>query len=541
MTALPQGSPAEEAIDWAEPGFESLTWDLDDMHTPRALTRLSQEYLTILADGGRYRARKVGLPTRFLCHIHRGRPYFAAGIDAPPDRHDAVRAAALAQRRAEFDTIAAYWDEHARPALLAGYAEMDGLPPEGATPAELAAAWDRAWEIAARAWGIHFYVISAPYQVLEDLVAFVEARRPGTDAGAILAMAGGRVDELRRVDEALDALADAAAAAPDVLRRLGESPPPSFDELRELGGGPSFVRRLEDFLAEYGHLGHVSEDLQEPSWNADPGPLLADLATRRRRDPADLAERQAARASEAKDLERGIRADLVDQPDELAAFDRLLSVARTIGPLTEGHNYWIDRMCGDRLYRFTRRIGAILVANDVIDRADDVTHFHRAEVRALLLDPVDRRTLIAERVAEHVHLESLVPPRTIGAPPPAERELDLFEGARFAAPEPDTLRGTGASAGTVRAIARVVAGPADFERVAPGEIVVARASNPGWVPLFGIAGGFVTDSGGVLSHAAVVAREFGLPAVVGTGEATSRIADGQVIEIDGSTGLIRLG
>ncbi|HET7702154.1 MAG TPA: PEP-utilizing enzyme [Candidatus Limnocylindrales bacterium] len=541
MTAIPEGAPAEEAMTWAEPGFETLTWDIDDMHTPRVLTRLAQEYLIVLADGGRYRARKVGLPTRFLCHIHRGHVYFAAGIDAPADQHESIRAGALAQRRAEFDTIATYWNEHARPSLVASYAEMDGLPAAGATPAELAAAWDRAWEIAARAWGIHFYVISAPYQVLEDLVDFVEKRRPGTEAGAILAMAGGRVDELRRVDEALDDLAATLAGAPEVLARLAQSPAPSFDELRRLTGGEPFVAQVRAFLAEHGHLGHVSEDLQEPSWNADPGPLLADLAARRRRDPAVQAKRQAAREAEAEALERQIRADLADEPADAATFERLLSVARAIGPLTEGHNYWIDRMCGDRLYRFTRRIGAILVATDVLDRPDDITHLHRDEVRELLLEPADRRALISERIAEHAHLATLVPPRTLGAPPPPEREVDRFDGVRVTATEPDTLRGTGASAGTVRAVARVVAGPADFDRVAPGEIVVARASNPGWVPLFGIAGGFVTDTGGVLSHAAVVAREFGLPAVVGSGEATTRITDGQIIEIDGTTGLIRLG
>ena len=79
----------------------------------------------------------------------------------------------------------------------------------------------------------------------------------------------------------------------------------------------------------------------------------------------------------------------------------------------------------------------------------------------------------------------------------------------------------------------IVLGPDDFDRVMPGDIIVAPASNPGWVPLFSIAGGFVTDTGGVLSHAAVVAREFGVPAVVGTGDATKRIADGRIVEIDG--------
>jgi pyruvate,water dikinase len=88
--------------------------------------------------------------------------------------------------------------------------------------------------------------------------------------------------------------------------------------------------------------------------------------------------------------------------------------------------------------------------------------------------------------------------------------------------------------------ARIVLGPDDFEGVRPGDIIVAPSSNPSWVPLFAIAGGLVTNTGGVLSHAAVVAREFDLPAVVGTGDATTRIREGQMLELDGTTGYVRL-
>ena len=79
-----------------------------------------------------------------------------------------------------------------------------------------------------------------------------------------------------------------------------------------------------------------------------------------------------------------------------------------------------------------------------------------------------------------------------------------------------------------------------FGHVQPGDILVCPASNPSWVPVFTIAGGLVTNTGGVLSHAAVVAREFGLPAVVGVVEATSKIADGRTVEIDGTAGTVRL-
>ena len=92
----------------------------------------------------------------------------------------------------------------------------------------------------------------------------------------------------------------------------------------------------------------------------------------------------------------------------------------------------------------------------------------------------------------------------------------------------------------VRGPARVTLSQDDFGRIQPGDIIVCPSSNPSWVPVFTIAGGLVTNTGGVLSHAAVVAREFGLPAVVGTGDATTRIADGRLVEIDGTAGTVRL-
>jgi pyruvate,water dikinase len=124
--------------------------------------------------------------------------------------------------------------------------------------------------------------------------------------------------------------------------------------------------------------------------------------------------------------------------------------------------------------------------------------------------------------------------------PPEAGPPSRFGGDSTGSDDERVLRGTGASAGVVRGPARVVLGPDDFGKVGPGDIIVAPSSNPSWVPLFSIAAGLVTNTGGVLSHAAVVAREFSLPAVVGTREATLRITDGQIVELDGTTGLVRL-
>jgi rifampicin phosphotransferase len=104
----------------------------------------------------------------------------------------------------------------------------------------------------------------------------------------------------------------------------------------------------------------------------------------------------------------------------------------------------------------------------------------------------------------------------------------------------DTLRGIGASAGQVTATARVLAGPADFGRLQPGDVLVASITTPAWTTLFARAGAVVTDVGGPLSHSSIVAREYGIPAVLGTNVATRRIPDGAQVRVDGDAGTVTL-
>jgi pyruvate,water dikinase len=103
-----------------------------------------------------------------------------------------------------------------------------------------------------------------------------------------------------------------------------------------------------------------------------------------------------------------------------------------------------------------------------------------------------------------------------------------------------TIKGVPASPGQVMGKARVLHGPEDFNQMKPGDILVASITTPAWTPLFAMASGIVTDIGGPLSHGSIVAREYGIPAVLGTGVATRRITSGQMIKVDGSAGLVTL-
>lgn len=526
---------ATEASDfpiiWDEPGDAELSWEWDDMHMPAALAPLAQDYVRVVAQGFAYRYERLEVPYQVLGRVFNGYAYFSDRRDASAGLSDEeFRALMIERRRSQVPVAAAYWRDRALPDLRAAYAWVDQVPVDSMPAGELAAAWEEAWRWIERCWRIHFYAITGPYQVLDDLADAYESAKPDASPGEALRLIQGSVGELREVEEALDRLAMRMADA-DVSAALADDGQAALPA--------DFQADLDAFLERHGHLGQSFDDLSLASWVEEPHRLLDELAKRRGRS-GDGARRRLRMEREAQELLADVRRRLASDPDRLQTFEQTLAHAREIGSLTEGHNYWIDRMAQSRLRRFVMRVGERLVRAGVIEQPADILYLHRSELPVLIRVGGDRRALVEERRALHARQAAIRPPQVVGRPAEADSGPGRFDGPRPEQTREDELRGVGASAGVARGPARVTLSPDDFERVQPGDIIVCPSSNPSWVPLFAIAAGLVTNTGGVLSHAAVVAREFALPAVVGTGDATTRIADGRLVEIDGTTGSVRL-
>jgi pyruvate,water dikinase len=150
---------------------------------------------------------------------------------------------------------------------------------------------------------------------------------------------------------------------------------------------------------------------------------------------------------------------------------------------------------------------------------------------------------VAERRDTWKREHDVSPP--VALPP---KEAARFLGIDFSSTLParsdqddgDTIKGVGASPGRVTGRARVLHGPDDFEQMQQGEILVARITTPAWTPLFALAAGVITDVGGPLSHGSIVAREYHIPAVLGTGVATERLHNGQQVTVDGDAGVVQI-
>jgi pyruvate,water dikinase len=211
-----------------------------------------------------------------------------------------------------------------------------------------------------------------------------------------------------------------------------------------------------------------------------------------------------------------------------------LGRARALCGLREEHKDMLVRLLAAARAHL-REVGDELAGRGLLDTADDV-FFLRLEEAAAAVGGRAHRSLVARRRQDHEReMRRRQVPRVLladGTQPEVVRR-----GGASAAGEPNLLVGTPASAGTVTAPVRVVFDPADA-RLEPGEVLVVPSTDPGWTPLFLTAGALVMEMGGANSHGAVVAREYGIPAVVGVPGATETLRTGQVVVVDGAAGTV---
>ena len=275
---------------------------------------------------------------------------------------------------------------------------------------------------------------------------------------------------------------------------------------------------------------------QSADWHR---PTLGELGVADEARDQDVAERLRGEITrEREKLERGCREALADRPQLLRKFDALLEVAQRYAVLRERQAR--DLTLGwPVLRRCALRIGENLASMGLIDVAEDVFFLLRADLGGR----EDLRERVAERKQRRERQRRLAAPLAIGEPPKAMSRLvqGLAEASRTQPVTPDAiLVGEPASPGRATGRARVVDGPKDFDSFEEGDVLVARLTTPAWTPLYGRAAAVVTDGGTLAAHASLVAREYGIPAVVGTGDATRMLRDGTVVTVDGGAGVVEL-
>lgn len=389
-----------------------------------------------------------------------------------------------------------------------------------------------------------------------------------TDGTQVLTLISGLTgNRTVETNHALWLLAERARRHP-ALAELVRRGTPTPAQLEATDGGPEFADELALFLHDYGHRSPRYE-FRHPTWRDDPQQVI-DLIRLQLDGTPDPLVGQAEAAERRVALTRQIRRTL--PLARRLVFDRVLALTQTYFRLRENQQFYLV-LGTPGMRAMLAAMGARLTAAGLLTDADDIYFLERPEVDELLQALAEQsseqsserssergeqhaqstRALVARRratIRRHVagtaplHLDGTS--TTSGDPasasgPASGPASGSTSGA--ASPDPEAgserqLHGIPASRGTATGLARVVHGPEDFAALQPGEILVAPATTPAWTPLFAVAAGLVTEFGGLLSHAGVVAREYGLPAVLGVDAALGRIGTGDMVTIDGGTGAV---
>ncbi len=296
----------------------------------------------------------------------------------------------------------------------------------------------------------------------------------------------------------------------------------------------AFKEQFAAMLDNYGFTSNAElEDL--PTWSEDPSIPLAVI-----RGYALQSDERSP--SEAHDGQRRQRLQLEGELRELASTNAavaelvpLMEMAQQIVPNQEDHNLLVDQRMAAASRRRWLAVGCLLETRGALEDAADVFFLQLSEVISVLED-IDHSSLseIAARKSLLRACRESVPPTVLGRPLQASNA----DSSEAAITELTVVRGVAASSGIVRGRARLIETLTQAGQLEAGDVLVCRTTTPSWTPFFGIISGLVTNSGGALSHGALVARELGLPAVVGTINATAKIRDGCIVTVDGTNGQV---
>lgn len=436
---------------------------------------------------------------------------------------------------------------------------------------KLLKAYDNLIDLGIRCWQYHFEFLNLGYAAYVTFLDFCQKIFPDIPAQRVTQMISGIDVIMYQPDEELKNLArqavelkvdskvSAAKQFSDVVAALNDS---------EAGRQwlAAFERARYPWFNISTGTGWYHHD---KSWNDDLNVPLASIGMYiEKLQKGDTLERPMEAVRQERDRITAEYRDLIDNEEDRATFDQLLNTAKTVFPYVENHLFYVEHWFHSVFWNKIREVSKIMVDHGVLKDVEDVWYLKRGEIRDALWDvvtawatgtkPRGQTTWPPEvewRKGVMKKFQEWSPPPAVGAAPEKIQEPftivlwgvtndSLESWAEIQAVEnPDDIsefKGFPGSPGDVEGKARVCRTVEEIGQLEDGEILVAPTTSPSWAPVFTKIKACITDVGGVMSHAAIVCREYGMPAVVGTGHATKIIKTGQMIRVNGTTGEITI-
>ena len=414
----------------------------------------------------------------------------------------------------------------------------------------------------------HFEMLILGYGAYLTFRDFCQGAFPGITDRTISQMVCGIDNLLLRPDDEVRKLAALAVEmnlADIVLKH--EDPDALLAAMADAEGGGEWLAALEAAKEPWFHFSTgVGYDHTDPVWIDDlrlPFMALRNYVEALKRGD-DIRRPTAALLKTRAEVTEEYRGLLANDEDR-AAFDGLVALTCKVFPFVEDHNFYVEHWHHTIFWSKVRELADVFVAHNFLDDREDFFYLHRHEVFDALYDlligwatgsqsrgEVYWRPGVARRRRLRDALCQWTPPPALGTPPDAitdslaimlwgitEERIEEWAGFDPDAGS-DILKGVPASTGKATAPARIVNELEDLYQVEDGEILVCRITAPSWAPVFSRVSAAVSDVGGMMAHTAIISREYGLPAVVGVGFAAATITTGDVIEVDGDAGTVKI-
>jgi pyruvate,water dikinase len=541
-----------------------IFWFRDDLHQPYPISPLGMTTIQKHhAWGYHVGAEYTKLPPTKGGHvkIHKGRVMLGFEALTDPDE--------IGKRAAEFGKLLEYctnhWDEFYTRHIdevkegLVLMASVTG----GMSDRDLHQALRRSEAINKRNWEIHFtcmYMADVLYFGFED---FCKKRKLEEKDSTL--MLKGLDTMATRTDNAVWELAKTALDAGIADTVLKSETRVLLYELEKNVKAAEWLKGFRSFLDEYGHrITAAHLDVIFPTWIEDPTPVVDTLKTYIPKVKAgwDIRAERQAMVKEAEVAAAAFRAKLSDA--DKAEFDKQLAIGKQIYQFQEDHGFYIDGASTARLHDVAMVIGRRLTQYGLLNEADEVFFLTYHELEEIMTDLTENKraalyhhnrlvkSLIKERKRGWEQVSTLAEaPLTMGKIPEKAEDPILIKvfgmvdevlktGKVEELKVMDQFEGYPGAPGVVEGVARVVLSFEGFSKLKTGEILVCPYTATAWTPLFPKIKAVVTDTGGMLTHAAITAREYRIPAVVGTWRATRSIKDGDFIRVDGNHGIVEI-
>ena len=545
----------EHPIEWKNEAEKKLLFWYDDLHNPQPVSPMYYD-LGAWWSTCEYMYRRFGAPF--------GKDWVAKNVDGyvltavvPREAKDAADIGAYYNMVMPVyaDKFLGWWKNRLLPEIIRNFEYLDTYDMEGASLPEIMILLEDVIDIQERHFRLHWVLNLAQFQssmtYVGDLVKFIGK---GHDEliGRILVSDEDRnwdsINELWKMKETIKESATLKAAFSKPAETI-------VAELAKSAEGKEMNKKIDAFAFEYGNKSMFTHEFVHETWRENPLPIYVTLKGYVENNydyPGDVKRLRESRAKAIEEM-------WALYPKNGSAEDRKtlessLDLALKMTPLTPDHHFYMDQGTYARVHLVLMAIGRKLAKAGVLNEPMDVNFLVYDELRKLSANfkLFDAKALVKERRAKR-EAAFMHPARLwVGTidhwslyEEPYKQGLWGWPDVYLKTKDRDSLPanelvGLGVSSGTYEGIARVVHTPAQFDSVKKGEILVCQMTNPAWVVLFTKIGALVTDSGGALSHPAVVAREFHIPAVVGTMNATLKIKTGQRLQVDGEKGTVHI-